>query len=255
MKLMKQVKMLVPYFIVVVFFFVGLFVYTRVAGPVALSVNSNVTNQSDIFTVSGEGKVEVKPEIAYVRVGMESNGSSVGQVQTEIDGVMERVIGALEELGIDREKEMETVSYSINPLFDWSSGRQRITGYSASTQLEIKVREIDRVNEVVDAAVESGANQVGGVSFDVEDREKIEEEARKEAVEQAKRKAEAAAKAAGFRLGRIVNYSESSNGVVPQPMYDRAMAAGEAAPELSSAKIQPGVEEIEIVVSLSYQIE
>lgn len=64
MKLMKQVKMLVPYFIVVVFFFVGLFVYTRVAGPVALSVNSNVTNQSDIFTVSGEGKVEVKPEIA-----------------------------------------------------------------------------------------------------------------------------------------------------------------------------------------------
>lgn len=57
---------------------------------------------------------------------------------------------------------METVSYSINPMFDWSSGRQRITGYSASTQLKVKVREIDRVNEVVDAAVESGANQVGG---------------------------------------------------------------------------------------------
>lgn len=113
MKLMKQVKMLVPYFIAVVFFFVGLYVYTRVAGPVALSVNSNVTNQSDIFTVSGEGKVEVKPEVAYVRVGMESNGSGVNQVQTEIDRVMERVIGSLEGLGIDREKFLLVIKWLV----------------------------------------------------------------------------------------------------------------------------------------------
>lgn len=239
-------------FVVIIVFFLSLFLYTKLVGPISFSVNSVTTNKTDFFVVSGEGKTVVKPDIAMVNVGVQTNGSTVKTVQNNLNTNINEVIKALKSLGID-EKDIKTTGYGIHPTYDWTSGRQRITGYNASTNLSIKVRNIDKVNEVIDTAAEKGANVIGNISFDVDDRKKAEDEARKEAVEEAKRKAEEAARAAGFRLGKIVSYSENEAGYPVPVSYDALRLEKSANQE--STDIQSGSNEIVVVVSLGYEIE
>jgi uncharacterized protein len=242
------------YFLVIIFFFFCLFIYSKLSGSIPLSIISTVTNKIDTYSVTGEGKVVTKPDIAYVSIGVEGNGVTVKLAQTQINEVMQKVVNGLKTIGIDTEKDVKTSSYAINPTYDWTSGKQRITGYSADTQLSVKVKDIDKINQVIDSATENGANQINGISFDVEDKEKLEADARKKAVADAKKRAEQAASIAGFKLGKIINYSENANNT-PQPAtYGRGdLKLAESA--VPSTDIQTGSSEIKIIVTLSYQLE
>lgn len=234
-----------------VVFFILLFAYTKIAGPIPFAVSSVTTNKSDTFTVSGEGKVTVKPDLATVTVGIQATGSTVKQTQDQINMVINQVSVAIKKLGV-ADKDIQTTNYYISPTYDYRTGSQRITGYQASTNFLIKVRTLDKINEVIDASTANGANQVGNVAFDVSDKAKTENEARQQAVAQAKQKAKQAANIAGFNLGRIINYSENFGGA-PQPVPLMAKATdGRGSAE--STNIEPGSSEIRVVVNLSYEI-
>jgi uncharacterized protein len=241
-----------PAFLVILFFFVSLFVYVKLAGPIPFSVNSITTTKSDTFNVTGEGKATAIPDLASVNAGITANGATVKQVQEQINNTSNKVSEAVKKLGIDS-SDIQTANYNINPNYDYTGGSQRINGYNASTNLSIKIKDTQKVNEVIDAASSNGANQVGGVSFEVSDKSKAENEAREKAVASAKKKAADAAKIGGFSLGRLVNYSESNNDInPPRPML---LQAGEAAQKDSNAtNIEPGSSEIMISVTLSYEI-
>ncbi len=239
--------------VIVVVFFLGLFLYTKMAGGFPLSVVSNVTNNSDVFSVMGEGSVAVKPDMAYVTVGINSTGETVKQAQTEVNQVTARINEALGKIGIDTEKDVKTINYSINPNYDWNNGSQKIKSYGASSNLKIKVKDIELVNQVIDVSTANGANTVGGVVFDVEDKDKLEDQARQEAVDQAKTKAENVARVAGFGLGRIIGYSESLGAPV-SPMAYR-LNAMEAKDELGSTELQTGTSEIKMTVNINYEIK
>ena len=232
-------------------FFVFLFLYTRLAGPVPFNITSVTTTKSDTFNVTGEGTAVIKPDIAVVSVGIRSNGSTVKEAQDQINSVINRVSEAIKKVGVDP-KDIKTTNYNISPEYDFRGGTQRISGYSASTNLQIKVRDIDKVNSVIDEATVSGANQVGGVTFDVDDKTKAEGEAREQAVAEAKRSAEQAAKIAGFSLGRLVNYTENfEGGPIPVPLR---MDVAIGAPAEKATQIEPGSSEIKVIVTLSYEI-
>lgn len=233
----------------VVLFFVLLFAYTKLAGPLPLSLVTTIT--SDAFSVTGEGKSTVSPDIAVVNVGVQANGSAVKQVQDELNRKMNAVSEAIKRVGVKSE-DIQTSNYSIYPQYDYQSGGQRIMGYQASSNLTIKVRDIDRTNEVIDGATAAGANQVGGISFDVDDKTKAQNEAREKAVAEAKRKAQDAARIAGFRLGTIVNYQESF-GDQPRPIPLIAKEGVGIGGEVPT-QIEPGSSEIVVTVTLSYQI-
>ncbi|MCL5090916.1 MAG: SIMPL domain-containing protein [Patescibacteria group bacterium] len=239
--------------IIIVFFFASLFLYTKLFGPIPFFINSVTTTKTDTFVVSGEGKSVIKPDIAYATVGIEASGTSVKQTQNQINTVINKVSEGLKALGVN-EEDIKTTNYNINPTFDWTNGKQRITGFSANTNLQIKIRDIDKINEVIDSSTTNGANQIGGISFDVEDKTKAEDEARKMAVAEAKKKAQDAAQIAGFKLGKIINYSEG--GINPPAVMLSSMkvrdAAGGGAP---ATEIQTGSSEIKLTVTLSYQIE
>ena len=246
-------KKITPAFLIIIFFFLVAFVYSKIAGPIPLSINSNVTNKSDIFTVTGEGTISIQPDIAYVDAGISQSATTVKQAQTQINEVINKITSGLKSLGIDS-KDIKTTSYSINPTYDWSDRTQRITGYSASTQLNIKITDIDKVNDVIDSATANGANQVSGITFDIEDKQTAENSARQQAVDEATNKAQAAAKIAGFKLGRIIGYSESSDNNLLRPVaYNKALSVDEASAG-GGTEIQTGNEDIKITVSLSYQI-
>ncbi len=234
-------------------FFAILFAYTKLAGPIPFSVTSVTTQKTDAFTVTGEGKAVVIPDVAVVSVGVQTQAPTVKQVQSELNRKTSSVLDAVKKAGVDA-KDIQTTNYSIYPSYDYQSGNQRISGYTASSNLTIKVRDIDSANQVIDSATLAGANQVGGVTFDVSDRQKAVDEARKQAVAKARQKAENAAKTAGFSLGKLVNYQENEAGYPgPVPLYAKAEEGrgGEIMPPTS---VEPGQSEITLFVTLSFEI-
>ena len=239
-----------PTVFTIIFFFISLFVYVKLAGPIPFSVNSVTTSKSDTFNVNGEGKVSITPDIAVVSTGITADGTTVKAAQDQINAVIKKVFDAVKGLGVKAD-DIQTTNYNINPKYDFQSGSQRVTGYTASTTLTIKVREMDKVNQVIDEATGNGANQINGLSFDVSDRTKAEDEAREKAVADAKKKAEQAAKVAGFNLGRLINYQENTG--QPPIIYSRSVAQGasDIAPE---TQVEPGSTEITVSVTLSYEV-
>ncbi|MBI3485554.1 SIMPL domain-containing protein [Candidatus Daviesbacteria bacterium] len=233
-------------------FFILLFAYTKLAGPIPFTISSVVTNKSNTFDVSGEGKATVKPDIALISLGVSATAPTAKAAQDQMNLNINKVSDAVKKLGVEA-KDIQTQNYNINPIYDNGSfigSSQKITGYSADTNLSVKVRNLDTANKVLDAATVAGANQIGGISFEVEDRAKAESEARTKAVAQAKQKAAQASQIAGFRLGRVINYSEGFNGGIVRPLGAAKADMASQAP----TQIEPGSSEIDITVTLSYEI-
>lgn len=233
-------------------FFVILFLYTKFAGPLPFFITNVTTQKSTTFDVTGEGKASVKPDIASVTAGISAHAQTVKAAQDQINAVINKVTAGLKQSGVDP-KDIQTSNYNINPTYDYAGNTQKITGYSANASVLIKVRNLDNVNNVIDSATANGANQVSGVSFDIDDKTKVEDAARQKAVAEAKKKAQQAATIAGFRLGRIINYSENL-GNAPRPLPMAADILTKAVGGVPT-QIEPGSSQITVDVTLSYEIQ
>jgi hypothetical protein len=237
----------------IVVFFILLFVFAK-WGP-AINFNTTTQPKGEPFIVSGEGKVSVTPDIAKVILGIQENGTSLKNIQNSVNEKSKALTDSLKKLGVG-ESDIKTVSYNVYPQYDYTSSVQKITGYQVSTNYEVKIKDFDKVNEVLVAATAAGANSTGGINFEVNDQTKSKklQEAREKAVEVAKEKASGLAKAAGISLGKIINISESQSGGEIRPMYatkDIGLGSGESP---VPADIQPGETELSITISLSYEI-
>lgn len=234
-------------------FFLLSFLFIKLIGGFPLSISSVVTNKSELFTSQGYGEVPVAPDVAVVRVGVSSNAPTVKQAQDQMNASINKISQAVKNLGVENQ-DIKTESYNISPQYDYNVTPQKITGYSANSSLAIKIKNIDQVNSVIDSATANGANNIGGVTFEVNDPSKAQDEARIKAVADAKQKAELAAKTAGFQLGRLVSYYEStSNGGGPQPVMREAMSAV-GAPD-AKTQVETGSNLVSITVNLGYEIK
>lgn len=236
----------------IVVFFALLFAFAK-WGP---AINFNTTSQSkgEPLIVTGEGKVYVTPDIATISIGIQENGASLKTVQENVSRKTNTLTAAIKGLGV-KDEDIKTTSYNLYPTYDYDSEPYRINGYRVSTSYSVKIRDFDKVNDIIVAATQSGANMEGGIAFEVNEETKREKlnEARKLATDNAKEKAEGLAKAAGISLGKIVNISESQG--IDAPRY---YAAGMALEDLAKAPAEPSIEagetEIEVTVSLSYEV-
>jgi uncharacterized protein YggE len=247
---MNPVKLALP-FIVIIFFFLCLFAFVKLMGPIPFSVDSTQTTKTDTFSVTGTGKSSQKPDSATVTVGVTSNGQTVEDTQSKMNTAINKVSQAIKAVGIDP-ADIQTANYNVNPNYVFTGGKQGTDGYNASTNLTIKIKDVDNVNKVIDAATQNGATQVGGVDFKVADESKAQNEARAAAVADAKKKAQDAASIAGFKLGRVLNYTEDLGGGFPRPVPMAMDAAGTS--KSVPTQVEPGSNEIQVTVTLSYQI-
>jgi len=238
----------------VIIFFALLFVFAK-WGP---SINFATTTQTkgEPFVASGEGKVSVTPDIAIVTLGIQETGSSLKTVQNSVNIKSKSLTEALKKLGVS-ENDIKTTSYNVYPQYDYTNSTQRIIGYQVSTNYKATVKDFDKVNDILVSATAAGANIVGNVSFDINDSTKLEKtnEARELAVKNAKEKAEGLAKAAGIGLGKILNVSENqsaSNAIRTMAMPQAA--GGDLEKSIAQPDIQPGQTEINVTISLSYEV-
>jgi hypothetical protein len=223
-------------------------------GP-AINFSTTTQPKGEPFTVSGEGKVFVTPDIAKLSFGIQENGSSLKQVQSSVDQKSNALTSALKKLGI-KEEDIKTSSYSVYPQYDYENSVNRIVGFQVSISYLVEIKDFDKVNDALTAGTAAGANVIGGVDFEVNDKTEKEKlnEARKLAVEDAKEKASGLAGAAGITLGKIVNVSENRDLGGPIRLMAPSLDAAGSAEKAQEADIQPGQTEINITVSLSYEI-
>ncbi|MFA6422683.1 MAG: SIMPL domain-containing protein [Candidatus Buchananbacteria bacterium] len=210
----------------------------------------------NIVTVEGTGKVTAKPDVASVNIGIISEGVTVDQVQKQNTDKMNAIVSAIKNQFKIDEKDIQTNNYTINPKYDWSDKVSKIVGYNISQSVNVKIRDFNKVGEILAKASELGANSVNGPTFVIDDPEVYKVQAREKAIAQAKEKSKVLADQVGINLGRIVNFNEFTAGGSPVPMYDSAMGMGGGLSTKASAPdIQAGSDEVVINVSISYEIK
>ncbi|MEI6596649.1 MAG: SIMPL domain-containing protein [bacterium] len=206
------------------------------------------------IAIVGEGKVTAVPDVARIRLGYSIIKNTVAEAQkdntTKMNGMVEKL---KKDFKIDS-LDIKTLNYLISPQYDWTSGSQILKGYTVSQDLSVKVRNLDKVSEILDAAGQIGMNQIGSLAFEIDEPEKLKQEAREKAIAQAKEKAEALSRVVGVKLGKIISFSESGD-QAPTPLYDnfrmmeKSSAVGGASPS-----IEAGSNEITITATVEYEI-
>lgn len=237
--------------VLIILFFLGFFIYTKLAGPIPFVVNNYNTAKDDLFQTTGQGSASDAPDEAVISFGVTKNSTTVASAQEQTDSAIKNILKNLKNLGVN-DKDIKTTNYSVNPNYDFSSG-QRISGYNVSQNIELKLKDIKKTNDAIDAITGGGANLVGQIQFGFSQqaKAKLEENARKEAVENAKQKAQNIAKTAGIRLGKIINVQESSNDF-PRPL-PLDVGRGSAEAPLEKTEIPTGESSINISITLTYE--
>jgi len=189
------------------------------------------------ITLTGEGEVSAAPDMATISIGVMTEGKTAAEAMAANSAQLAQVLENLRAAGI-ADRDLQTSGLSLNP--NWAnasgSGVSRIVGYVASNQLSVRVRALDSLGMVLDAAVRDGANQLNGVSFGVADPAPLLAEARKRAVADARTKADLFTQAAGVGLGAVLAITEQQQGG-GQPMYRGAAMAMEAAVPVAEGEI------------------
>jgi uncharacterized protein YggE len=201
------------------------------------------------ISVTGEATVSVAPDQAQIDGGVTSEAKTAREASDANNSAMGKVLLALKGAGID-EKDYQTSRLSLQPQStpNRTGGAPAIVSYRASNRVTIRLRDVTKVANVIDALVGTGANEIGGINFVVSQASKLLDEAREQAISDARRKATIYAKAAGVELGAPLSISEEGNA---PPMPYRKMSAGVAA----SAPVAPGEETLSVTVNVSWAIK
>lgn len=202
------------------------------------------------ISISAQGKVLAKTNIARVNIGALSQAPSVEEAQKKNADAMNKVTQFLKESGV-KEEDMQTQDYSIYPRYEYTpGGKQNSAGYDVSQSLQVKIRDLTKVGDILRGVAQNGANQVGTLDFTIDDQTKLEQEALQKAIQMAKEKAKNLTNQLGVRLGTVVNFSETSDEIFPPNKRAAFGGMGVAAPEVS-----PGQNEIVKNVTIIYEIK
>lgn len=205
------------------------------------------------ITVSGEATIETAPDLAEVDGGVTTEAKTAREASDANARAMTAVIAALKSAGV-AEKDIRTARLSLYPVMTPARNdpprASQIVGYRAGNSVTVKVREIAKVADTLDALVSAGANTIGNIRFVVSNPSKVLDEARAQAVGDARRKAELYAKAAGASLGKPLAISEA--GAAPPPMIFAARAKDAGA---ASIPIAPGEQTLHVNVNVTYELK
>lgn len=207
-----------------------------------------LSNYTNTITISGQGKVYAKPDIGIVNLSVVTEGSQIKAVQKENAAKMNKIIEFLKGFGIE-EKDIKTTNYNLYPRYNYE-GRKipQIIGYEITQTLEVKVRNLETVGDILERSVENGINQVNSLRFWVDDDKALKDEARILAINDAKEKARKLSEQLGIRLDKIISYNDDNG--YDYPVYRGLEAIGGS----GAPQVEVGENEILVNVTLIYEI-
>ena len=201
--------------------------FAMTAAPATALAQAAPASDGTLLSVSSRAEARKAPDIATFSAGVVTQAADGNAALRQNAEQMNRVLAAIKAAGV-ADKDVQTSGISLNPQYRYEEIQPpRITGYQASNTVNVKLREVAKMGKVLDALVASGANQVNGPSFGIDDPEPLYDRARLDALKAARARAETYAGALGVRVRRIVSISEGG-AAMPSPMPRMAMMKAEA---------------------------
>jgi uncharacterized protein YggE len=223
--------------------------------PVALAAQER-ERKEPVIVVSGEGDAAIAPDMAVLSLGVAETRKTARDALDVANSAMSAVIEALKKQGI-APRDLQTSGLSIQAQYAYPQNEDGtpkppvLTGYAVSNTLTVRVRDLAKVGAIIDQAVTLGVNQGGDIRFTNEDPAKTVATARAAAVRDAIEKAKTLADAAGVKVGRILEITETGNAEDPRPLMSARMAkqAEDAVP------VEAGENSYSINVNVTFAID
>ncbi|WP_152597808.1 SIMPL domain-containing protein [Novilysobacter arseniciresistens] len=210
-----------------------------------------MSTDGTLLSVSAQAETTRVPDIAHLSTGVVTQAADANAAMRANAEQMTRVVKAIRDAGI-AERDIRTSGVNLSPQYRYADNQPpAITGYEARNTVDITVREIGELGEIMDALVAVGANQIHGPTFEVDDTEGAYDEARRAAIEKARARAAMYAQTLGMQVRRIVSISEGNGGFGP-PVPMMAMARMEKAD--ASTPVSPGESTLSVNLDVVFEL-
>ncbi len=221
-------------------------------GPTTVVANPAPPQRT--LDVMGTGMVYMTPDVAYINIGVHTEKETATDAVAENNTQTQQVIEAIKAAGVS-DKDIKTSNFSIYPnnQYDPQTSQKIGTTYVVDNTVNVTVRQLSQLGDMLDAAVKSGANSVNSVQFDVLDKSSALQQARSQAVKDAQTQAQQLAGESGVTLGDIQTISFVNS--IPTPIMDTFGKGGSAALAAPSVPIQSGQMVLTVSVSMTYAIK
>jgi uncharacterized protein YggE len=201
---------------------------------------------------TGEALVTARPDQAEIDIGVLTQAANAKDAADQNAVKLDAVIAALRKV-LGQGADIKTISYSLSPnyIYPREGGQPRVSGYTATNIVQVKINDLKQVGAVIDTATQAGANNIHSLQFTLKNDEDVRAQALREAAGKAKAKTEAIAAALGLKITRVLFAEES--GPVVRPVYARmeAMQARADAP----TPVEPGTIEVRATVTLTVEVQ
>ncbi|MFC1663575.1 SIMPL domain-containing protein [Patescibacteria group bacterium] len=250
------------FFIILSLFLVTLIISTAVGVQNKIKEGRYIGQEveaKNTITVSATGEVYAKPDLVLLDFSIVNEAKTVVEAMAENTEKMNKVIDFMKNQGIE-EKDLKTTSFNIYPRYKWRneiyyypSGERVLVGYEVRQSLEIKIRDMEKIGDIIEGATTAGANQIGSLEFTIDKQDELKKQAREQAIELAETKAKEITSQLGVRIERITNFNESSVSPRFYALENEAMALPSGAGG-ETLQIETGESKISITVSITYEI-
>ena len=239
--------------------FLILISFALLLGLAACSFSMNTTSDYQrTINVDGTGTVKISPDVAYVNIGVQSKAENVKEALDDNNRLAANISEALKTLGVAVE-DIQTSSFNVYPMQDYgpmgmgNENGQPSTYYQVDNVILVTVRDLSNIGQILDNAVQAGANTINSISFDVTNKDEAIAKAREEAIIAAHMQAESTAKAAGAELGDVLNISAYTNNVTPY--YSGKGSDMYAAGGISEVPVSAGQMSISVTANITYELK
>lgn len=218
----------------------------------ASGVGSAQADFAMTISVTGYGEAQGNPDIAHISLGVNVLNDNVGTAVSEVNETIDRITSEVVALGV-AEEDIQTASYNVWPEDRYSPETGLPTGeriFHVDSTLQVKVREVSKLGDVLEVALKVGANNVYGISFGIDDPALLTEKARLDAIEDARQRATQLAEGLGASLGKPVTISE---GVVGPIVYAPVAVEGKYGVG-GGASVSPGQTTVSVQVQVTFEL-
>lgn len=233
--------------------------YARMIGPIAglamlLASGMALAQDERVISASGEGRIEVAPDIAWLSFGITARQPTVAAARDEVARGVARLIALARDTGL-ADDHIATAALSVSPDFEWNPDtRQRVLqGYVVSRQVTLRLADLGKLGELTEKALGVGVTEASPAVFDISRRAELEAEALAAATRDARARAQVMAAALGARVGHPVRVEAAGAPGAPRPMMLRA-AMAEADGMSGAETYQPGLIRVTATVAASFEL-
>jgi uncharacterized protein YggE len=220
---------------------------------------AHADNPPNGITVSGAGTAELPPDVAHVSGSVDTQAATADDALGQNSQTMLAVISAIKGFGI-ADADIVTTRVSIYPVFSSNTNSSNnqpsppptIVGYRASNGVRVKVSDLTKVGDLIQAMVGAGINNFSGVDYGLQNPEQLRVMSLQAAISDAQQQAQAAAAALGVKLGGVLNSTTQFTSAPPVPRA--AVASFAAAAPAPPPPVMPGPQNATTNVTVTYAI-